>query len=188
MKNLILASSSPRRKELLKNLGISFEVSSSTIEEVIDPSLSPEEAVMSLAAQKAEDVAQHYPDSYVVGADTVVTKDSVILGKPVNADDAASMLRRLSDSTHSVLTGVAIVTGEKTNTFFVQTEVTFWPLTEIEIQDYIKSGEPFDKAGSYGIQGLGALFVKEIEGDYFSVVGLPVSTLIRELKKLGFRP
>jgi septum formation protein len=186
MQHLILASSSPRRKELLANLGISFEVFSSSIEEIVDPSASPEETVISLAQQKALDVAKRFSASFVIGADTVVTKDSKILGKPKNVEAAVEALRMLSGDTHSVLTGVAIVKNGKTTSFYVQTDVTFWPLTEIEIEQYIKSGEPFDKAGSYGIQGLGSLFVKEIKGDYFSVEGLPVSLLVRELKKLGF--
>lgn len=187
MQHLILASSSPRRKELLTNLGITFDVSASTIEEIIDPSHTPEEVVVSLAAQKAHDVAKNYPDSIVVGADTIVVKDQRILGKPKDEEDAFQMLSTLSGTTHHVLTGVALVKAGVVTSFYVDTEVTFWPLTHEEIEQYIQSKEPLDKAGSYGIQGLGAVFVKEIKGDYFSVVGLPVSTLIRELKKLGFK-
>ncbi|KAA0549242.1 septum formation inhibitor Maf [Bacillus sp. BGMRC 2118] len=188
MQHLVLASSSPRRKELLTNLRIPFDISASTIEEIIDPSHTPEEVVVSLASQKALDVARHYPDSIVVGADTIVVRDQNILGKPKNEDDAFQMLSMLSNATHHVLTGVALVKGGHVHSFYVDTEVTFWPLSQEDIKKYIQSKEPFDKAGSYGIQGLGAAFVKEIKGDYFSVVGLPVSTLIRELKKLGFEP
>ncbi|WP_456278115.1 Maf family protein [Bacillus sp. AK128] len=185
MQHLILASSSPRRKELLTTLGLSFDVLSSSIEEIVDPSATPEETVLSLAQEKAMDVAKQYPSAYVIGADTIVVKDLKILGKPKNKEDAIDTLRMLSGSTHSVLTGVAIVYNGNPTSFFVKTEVTFWPLSQEEIDRYIESGEPFDKAGSYGIQGLGSLFVKEIQGDYFSVVGLPISTLKRELVKLG---
>jgi septum formation protein len=188
MQHLILASSSPRRKELLTNLGITFEVSFSSIEEHVDPFYAPREVVISLATQKAVDVAKNYPSSYVIGADTIVVKNELILGKPENEEDAIQTLQMLSGQTHSVLTGVAIVKEGQITSFYVETEVTFWSLTDEDIHQYIQSGEPFDKAGSYGIQGLGALFVKEIKGDYFSVVGLPVSTLIRELKKLGYNP
>ncbi|MFD1736031.1 Maf family protein [Bacillus salitolerans] len=187
MQHLVLASSSPRRKELLTNLGISFEVSSSSIEEIVDPTLSPEKVVMTLAEQKALDVARRYPHAYVVGADTIVTKDSILLGKPRDEQDAFRMLQSLSGQTHSVLTGVTIVYNGKANSFYVETEVTFWPLSEVDIYSYIQSGEPLDKAGSYGIQGLGSLFVREIKGDYFSVVGLPLSRLVRELKQFGFQ-
>lgn len=188
MQSLILASSSPRRKELLTNLGLTFEVSASLIDEIIDASATPAEIVISLAQQKAIDVSKQFPDSFVIGADTIVVKDSIILGKPKDEQDANNMLKMLSGQTHSVYTGVAIVKKSVPTTFFVETAVTFWPLTDEEIDQYIQSGEPFDKAGSYGIQGLGATLVKEIKGDYFSVVGLPVSRLIRELKKLGFHP
>ncbi|MBM7660654.1 septum formation protein [Bacillus mesophilus] len=186
MQHLILASSSPRRKELLTNLGITFDVHSSTVEEIVDPSATAEETVLSLAQQKAMDVAKQYPSSYVIGADTIVVKDSKILGKPKDEQDAISTLKMLSGERHSVLTGVAIVHEGNSTAFYVKTDVTFWPLRDEEIIQYIRSGEPFDKAGSYGIQGLGSLFVKEISGDYFAVVGLPVSTLKRELEKIGF--
>ncbi|WP_246940850.1 Maf family protein [Bacillus pinisoli] len=186
MQHLVLASSSPRRKELLTNLGITFDVLSSSIEETIDPSVTPEETVLSLAEQKAMDVAKQYPSSYVVGADTIVVYDSQILGKPKDEQDAKHMLRMLSGNTHYVLTGVSIVVNGQPSSFYVRTDVTFWPISEDEISQYIESREPFDKAGSYGIQGLGSLFVKEIKGDYFSVVGLPISRLKRELAKIGF--
>ncbi|MFZ3588328.1 Maf family protein [Bacillus sp. DJP31] len=188
MQHLILASSSPRRKELLTNLGITFEVSSSSIEEIVDPSATPVENVLSLAQQKAMEVAKRFPSSYVIGADTMVTLGSIILGKPKNEEDAFRMLKLLSGVTHSVLTGVSIVKDAKATSFYVGTDVTFWELTDEEIHRYIETREPFDKAGSYGIQGLGSLFVKEIKGDYFSVVGLPISTLLRELKQFGFLP
>jgi septum formation protein len=187
MQHLVLASSSPRRKELLSNLGISFEVSSSSIEEKVDPTASPAETVISLAEQKSLAVASRFPNAIVIGADTIVTKDAVMLGKPKDEQDAFRMLKTLSGQTHSVFTGVAIVKNGETTSFYVETEVVFWPLSDVEIHQYIQSKEPFDKAGAYGIQGLGAVFVREIKGDYFSVVGLPVSRLVRELKQLGFQ-
>ncbi len=186
MQHLILASSSPRRKELLTNLGIDFEVSPSTIEEFIDQSATPVQNVISLSMQKAMDVARKFPNNFVVGADTIVTKGSLILGKPINKEEAFQTLKLLSGQSHSVLTGVTIVKNGIPTSFYVETDVTFWKLSDEEINQYIESNEPFDKAGSYGIQGLGSLFVKEIKGDYFSVVGLPISTLLRELKKRGF--
>ncbi|MBM7701363.1 Maf family protein [Metabacillus iocasae] len=184
--SLILASGSPRRKELLEQVNVPFTVHVSKVEEVIDPSHTPSEAVMSLALQKAKDVAESYSDALVLGADTVVVQHNSILGKPKDEQQAKEMLRMLSGQTHQVLTGVALVQNEQIITFYEQTDVTFYPLKEEEIARYVQSGEPMDKAGSYGIQGLGAIFVKEIKGDYFSVVGLPLSRTVRELEKIGF--
>ncbi len=186
MKKLILASSSPRRKELLENLRLSFEVHSSNVDERFPPDLPPHEIVMELAKRKAQYVAEIFPDSYVIGSDTIVVLDGKILGKPQDPQEAAKMLRTLSGRTHHVYTGVAIFSPETHVTFFDKTEVVFWELTDEEIENYVKSGEPLDKAGAYGIQGLGSLLVKKINGDYFSVVGLPVSRTARELRKLGY--
>ncbi|RSK28017.1 septum formation inhibitor Maf [Bacillus sp. HMF5848] len=188
MTEIILASASPRRKELLSNIGYSFTVHPSTLEEVMDPALSPGELVMALAQQKAEDVAQNYSASCVIGSDTVVVLDGEVLGKPADSQDAYRMLRSLSGRTHDVFTGVAIVHNGETSRFFVQTSVTFWELSDEEIHAYIDSREPFDKAGAYGIQKLGATLVQKIEGDYFAVVGLPVSRLSRELKHRDILP
>ena len=185
MKPLILASNSPRRKELLTQARLSFSVVASTIDEQVDLSLAPEQVVQSLALQKANDVFSRHQDAVVIGADTVVVLKGKILGKPQDREDAKETLRALSNQTHSVYTGVAIVLANQQFTFSVETKVTFWPLVDGEIDAYLDSGEPFDKAGSYGIQGLGALFVKEIVGDYFNVVGLPLSKTVRELKKVG---
>ena len=182
---LILASGSPRRKELLSNLQLKFEVVVSDIEEIVDESLQPEEVVMDLAYQKANDVAQIHSDAIVLGSDTVVVFDGEILGKPTDEEDSFRMLKMLSGNTHEVLTGVSIISPQETITFYERTEVTFWELTDDEIRAYIASGEPADKAGSYGIQMLGSVLVKRINGDYFAVVGLPVSRTKRELKKLG---
>ncbi|WP_078545331.1 Maf family protein [Litchfieldia alkalitelluris] len=183
---LILASGSPRRKELLSNLQLTFDVIVSEIEEVVDETMTPAEVVMSLASQKAEDIAKEHRDAYVIGSDTVVVFQDEILGKPKNEEDSFRMLTMLSGNTHHVYTGVAISYQSETFTFYEKTEVTFWDLTEAEIHTYIKSGEPKDKAGSYGIQELGSGLVKNINGDYFAVVGLPVSRTIRELKRLGY--
>ncbi|MEC2076784.1 Maf family protein [Metabacillus fastidiosus] len=182
---LILASGSPRRRELLENLRIPFSVVVSEIEEIIDPKLSPAETVMSLALQKAEAVAENYQDAYVMGADTVVVLDDQILGKPKDEADAVNMLKKLSGKTHDVFTGVALVHGTENHLFYERTKVTFWDLSEQEIYEYAATKEPLDKAGAYGIQGFGSLLVKEIHGDYFSVVGLPVARTVRELRAFG---
>lgn len=186
MQTLILASSSPRRKELLENLQISFRVSSSDVDESYDPHLKPQEVVMELASRKAGHVAKQNPEAYVIGSDTVVVIDEEILGKPKDRDEAFQMLSRLSGNTHSVYTGVAIAKGNEIHQFFEKTDVVFWELTDDEIDSYLNTGEPFDKAGAYGIQGFGSILVKGIVGDYFSVVGLPISRTVRELAKMGF--
>jgi septum formation protein len=186
LSNLILASQSPRRKELLKQIQLSFSVISSTVEETFSSDLMPHEVVMYLAGKKAKEISNQYPSHYVIGSDTVVAKDDQILGKPESKEAAKEMLSMLSGSTHSVYTGVAILHGDVEKLFYEKTDVTFWELTSKEIDDYIASEEPFDKAGSYGIQGIGAKFVKEIKGDYFSVVGLPISRVNRVLLEMGY--
>lgn len=185
-KELILASGSPRRKELLQQLHIPFSVHVSNVDEKINHNYSPSEVVMDLALQKASDVATLYPNHIVLGSDTVVVYKDSILGKPASEAEAVKTLEMLSGKKHQVLTGVALVEGEQVQTFYEKTDVEFWPLTVDEITQYVRTGEPMDKAGSYGIQGLGAMFVKSIQGDYFSVVGLPLSRTIRELRKRGF--
>ena len=182
--NLILASSSPRRKELLEMVNIPFQVKVSHAEETYQDGMEPHEIVMELARIKSAVIAETNRDSVVIGADTIVVMDGDILGKPNNRDEAISMLTRLSGHVHQVYTGVAIITGENTIMFYEKTDVEFWPLKTQEIEQYVLTGEPFDKAGSYGIQGYGSLLVKRIEGDYFTVVGLPISRLKRELDKL----
>jgi septum formation protein len=186
MQNLILASSSPRRKELLENLQLTFTISSSEVDESFDPSLSPEDIVMELAERKAQAVFIENPESFVLGSDTLVVVDNQILGKPVNEEDAISMLKMLSGKQHEVYTGVSILSAKSSSRFYEKTEVWFWELTDEEINFYVQSGEPFDKAGSYGIQQLGSMLVKKINGDYFAVVGLPVARTYRELKLLGY--
>jgi septum formation protein len=186
MKRLILASSSPRRKEILENIQLSFEVSSSDVDESFSEDLTPSEVVMELAEKKAKAVAENYPSDFVLGADTIVVLEGEILGKPKDEQEATAMLNKLSGKTHEVFTGVAIVSLSESTTFFEKTTVTFWELTEAEINMYVSSGEPLDKAGAYGIQQLGSFLVQAIQGDYFSVVGLPISRTVRELRKAGF--
>ena len=182
MAKIILASASPRRKELLSLAGVEFTVKVADVDEVIPENASPDEVVMSLAMQKAQAVAKENADSIVIGSDTVVALDGVILGKPKNEENAAEMLRTLSGRSHTVYTGVAIIHGEKTKVFCEATEVVFNELSEEEILRYVATKEPMDKAGAYGIQGKGCVLVEKIVGDYFNVVGLPVSKLYRELR------
>lgn len=185
MTRLILASGSPRRKELLENLQLKFECIPSQIDEVFDEYASPEEIVKTLAYSKANDIRKQHENSCVIGADTIVVLGNKILGKPKDEQDAFQTLKLLSNNTHDVYTGVAILFQMHEVVFYEKTEVTFWELTDKEIHDYIASGEPLDKAGSYGIQTLGSTLVKKINGDYFNVVGLPISRTFRELKKLS---
>jgi septum formation protein len=185
LEHLILASSSPRRKELLENIHLSFEISSSDVDESFSEGMSAMDVVMELAERKALAVAKNHPSAVVLGADTIVVLDGIILGKPKDEQEAKEMLRQLSGNTHEVYTGVSIVTPVKSTRFYEKTIVTFWELTESEINMYASSGEPLDKAGAYGIQQLGSFLVKEIQGDYYNVVGLPVSKVVRELRKVG---
>ena len=181
--SVVLASASPRRRELLHTAGVDFTVCVSDAKEHIPPGAPPHEAVMLLAKQKAQAVAKEHPDDLVIGADTVVVFDGEILGKQTDEADAARTLRMLSGRTHTVYTGVCLASSGNTETFFEQTQVTFYPLTDDEIAAYIATGEPMDKAGAYGIQGRGCTLVRGISGDYFNVVGLPVAALCRRLKK-----
>ena len=178
----ILASASPRRKELLTLAGIEYEVVVSQCEEILPDEITPDKAVEELARQKAEDVFSRHDDAMIIAADTVVALGNTILGKPKDEDDAFSMLSSLSGRRHTVFTGVCIKTKGKTDIFHVATDVEFYELSEKEIKDYIATGEPMDKAGAYGIQGKGFVLVKGIHGDYFNVVGLPLSETVRHIK------
>lgn len=182
MSRLVLASASPRRRELMSLAGFDFEVITADVDEVLDHSLSPCELVMSLSFQKASAVAELKPDATVIGADTVVVLGGKVLGKPKSEADAVQMLQSLSGNTHEVYTGVCIIKGDRVHKFFECTKVTFWPLEDELIAEYVASKEPMDKAGAYGIQGKGCVLVKGIEGDYFNVVGFPVSRFCREIK------
>ena len=188
-KKIILASGSPRRRELMDREGFEFTVITSKAEENYDPSLPPQEIAQSLAKLKAQAVASALPaqdleDSIVIGADTIVALDGVIYGKPVDASDACRMLRELSGKTHQVITGVCIICNKDAQTFAQSTNVNFKELSGIEIQEYVASGEPLDKAGAYGIQGLGGKLVDSIDGDFDNVVGLPIKTLAPKLRAL----
>ncbi|WP_394217921.1 Maf family protein [Halobacillus trueperi] len=187
MKGLVLGSQSPRRKELLELAGFAFEVRPSNAEEVIEEGMSPEEAVLHLARVKAENVKVDESE-VLLTSDTVVVYNGEILGKPKDDQDARKYLRTLSDTTHEVYTGVCLKTNQTVDRFHVKTEVTFYNLSDDEIDAYIRTGEAWDKAGGYGIQGKGSLFVEKIHGDYYSVVGLPLSRVARELKRLGISP
>lgn len=174
MKHIILASASPRRREILTTLGIPHRVVVSDADETLPAGISPAEAVETLAARKAAAVAPLCAaDDIILAADTVVTIDGDILGKPADEADAARMLRRLSGRAHAVYTGVAVRRGERILVAHESTQVHFAPITDADIAAYIATGEPMDKAGAYAIQGRAARFIEGIEGDYFNVVGLP---------------
>jgi septum formation protein len=185
--DLILASQSPRRKYLLEQAGLTFRVMPSCIDESKRPLSAPDNYVQSLAIAKAEEVARSHPESWVLGADTIVAVDGRMLGKPKSARDARTMLRRLSGKTHQVFTGFCLCRQCSDQQFAdtVRTDVTFKTLTESEIDWYIHTGEPFDKAGAYAIQGLGTFLVRRINGSYTNVVGLPVCEVVEILIREG---
>ena len=185
MKRFIVASASPRRKELLEKVGFSFEIIPSDADESNDGSLSPQKLVKELAKRKAESVFKENTDAVVLGCDTVVEYGGTVLGKPEDREEAKDMLRMLSGKTHNVHTGVCITDKEKTVSFVNTVKVEFYELSEELIESYVASGESDDKAGAYGIQGLGCVLVKGINGDYFSVVGLPVAETVRALWSFG---
>ena len=187
--SLILASASPRRKELLEQIGLTFRIVPSNIEETPGPAETPEELVIRLSLGKARDIAAR-PDinsRWIIGSDTVVVSGQQILGKPVDDRDAAAMLRQLSGTSHLVVSGFAIIDRlqQRQHSEAVTTRVHFRHLTEEEITGYIATREPTDKAGAYAIQGIGACFVSGIEGSYTNVVGLPLCRLTLALKKFG---
>lgn len=182
---IVLASASPRRQEILRQVGVAFTVIPSGVDEQIDSALSPGDLVESLALAKAEDVARRHPDRLVLGADTVVVLDGQVLGKPRDRQEAISMLERLSGRDHQVFTGVAVVGQGRRQVEHEATLVRFRALTRAELERYVDSGEPMDKAGAYAVQGLGALLVSGVFGDYFSVVGLPICRTVRILSEFG---
>ena len=202
MSQIILASASPRRKELLEQIGLEFEICPAKGEEIITKTI-PEEVVMELSKQKAEEVAamvatfgeEHKEittpsDILVIGADTVVAYDGKILGKPKDEEDAKRMLHMLAGNTHSVFTGVTLVLIDKSGragelVFYEKTDVTMYPMSDAEIETYVATQEPMDKAGAYAIQGKCAIYIEKIEGDYNNVVGLPIARIYQELKKIG---
>lgn len=183
---IILASGSPRRRELLALMGVGdFTVRPADIAETVEEGLSPDRVVLSLSRQKADAVAAGLPGELVIAADTVVAYDGAILGKPHSAAQAAEMLRALSGRVHRVYTGFTLRRGEQVESGCEETEVSFRELTDSEIAAYVSTGEPMDKAGAYGIQGYGALLVQGIRGDYFNVMGLPVCRLGIALRNYG---
>lgn len=182
MRELILASQSPRRAELLKYLDIPFSIVPSCADETINPNEPVIEEIKQLAYKKAVDVFNRNKEALVVGSDTVVVIDNEILGKPKNQEEAFSMLKKLSNRTHQVITGVCLISKEKTDLFASVSDVTFHELSDEEIIHYIETEQPFDKAGAYAIQGKAGLFIDRIDGDYYSIMGLPISLIYQHLK------
>jgi septum formation protein len=182
---IILASSSPRRKEILENANVKFDIIKSEIDEVILDNELPSQVVMRLAFEKCIDIAVKHRESLVIGADTVVVLDDIILGKPKDIDEAIAMITQLSGKTHQVITGISLInlSANKKIIDYVVSNVKFKDLSAEDIKDYIQTNESLDKAGAYGIQGYGALLVEEIQGDYFNIVGLPISRLSDLLKQ-----
>lgn len=185
MSQLILASASPRRSELLRNAGIAFKIDPADIHEVPIPGEVPVDYAKRLARDKAGAVLSRHPDDLVLGADTVVVVDEHLLEKPRGAEDAKRMLRLLSGRSHDVITGVCLLAANFERTEAETSQVTFSAMSELEIAEYVASGEPMDKAGAYGIQGMASRWVERIEGDYFNVVGLPVARVYRMLSLLS---
>lgn len=185
---LILASKSPRRQELLAQMGLTdFEIHPAVGEELAEPGLTPPELVQALALHKAREVAEKFaqPGDLIIGADTIVVLDGQVLGKPHNEAHALEMLTALAGREHHVYTGVAVLQDGRELVQAEDTAVWFRDASEAKLRRYIATGEPMDKAGSYGIQGYGAMFVSHLEGDYFSVMGLPLCPLCRMLRAFG---
>lgn len=187
MKRFIVASGSPRRKELLSNSGFEFEVIPSDADETLEEGTHAFDAVEELSKRKALSVSKKNPGAVVLGCDTVVSLGGKILGKPHNEAEAFSMLSSLSGKEHEVFTGVFVTDGEKSESFVSCTKVEFYPLSKETIESYIATKEPMDKAGAYGIQGFGSVLVKKIDGDYFTVMGLPINECARVLSRFGIK-
>lgn len=187
MPPIILASASPRRRELLTLVGIPHVVEPADVDESVQPGERPAPYVERLARAKAAALAGRHPQAVIVAADTTVVVDGEILGKPSDAAEAAAMLRRLAGRTHEVLTGIAVARGSQVESAVERVSVTFRALTSEEIEDYVATGEPMDKAGAYGIQGYGATIVERVDGDYFSVMGLGMRRLVALLALVGVR-
>ena len=187
MKRIILASASPRRKELLENIGLKFEVEPSDYPEDMRSGLSPDELARAISLEKARVVASRHRNAIVIAADTFIVFRGKIMGKPGTEAEARKMLMRLRGKPHSVITGFTILDTDENRVFTksVETVVYIKNLTSEEVDAYVKSGEPLDKAGAYAIQGLGSIIVERIEGDYFNVIGLPLSALAEGLKDFG---
>ena len=187
--HIILASQSPRRRELLERMGISqFDVIPAKGEERSDPNLTPEQLVEELSRQKAAEIAADHPDALIIAADTVVAVDGSVLGKPHSREDAQDMLKRLSGREHTVYSGLTVCWQGRSVTQHEATAVRFRPLSQADIANYVSTGEPMDKAGSYGIQGYVCTLVEGITGDYYNVMGLPVCRLSAILAGFGIAP
>ena len=184
---IVLASGSPRRRQLLDMIGITHEVAAADIDESVRPGEAPRAYAERVAREKGSGVAARAPEAVVVSADTIVVIDGEVLGKPANEADAARMLRQLSGRRHVVYTAVAVTRAGKAESGVEEVDVTFRELSEVDIATYIATGEPMDKAGAYGIQGFGATIVRRIEGDYFAVMGLALGLLVRLLARVGVR-
>ena len=182
---IILASSSPRRRELLSMIGLDYRIGTSGEEEIQPHGMPPAEFVKTLALQKAQPVAQLHPHDCVIGADTVVFLEGDILGKPHTPQVAKAYLTRMQGKSHVVFTGVAVIKEGRTDVRHCETTVTFAPMTEREIDAYVATGEPLDKAGAYGVQGPGGVFVERVDGNYFNVIGMPLPLLYRMLVDAG---
>ena len=183
-RKLILASASPSRKMLLEQAGLDFEVVVSGVDETVPPDYTPAQTVEALAQRKGQAVQALRPEAPIIAADSVVSIDGLILGKPKDDEAAKAILRRLSGRTHELITGVCLLINGQMDLFHQVTRVTFYPLTEEEIAEYVALGESRGRAGAYGIEGIGVVLVQSIQGDYPNIVGLPVAETIRRLHKL----
>ncbi len=189
MRKIVLASSSPRRKDLLEHIGLSFDIVSSDFNESSVVEKTPKKTVEKLSLEKAMAIAPKYKDAVIIGADTIVVLKDKILGKPKDKKDAKHTLKMLSGTTHSIITAFTLIdtkTG-RTITRSVASRVTMRKISDKQIDNYIKTGEPMDKAGSYAVQGYGSLLIERIEGNYFGIVGLPLNILRNELYKMGIK-
>lgn len=183
MSRIILASKSPRRKQLMDTLNIPYEIIVADIEETIDHKKELKGEIEKLSFLKALKVYKDNPNAIVVGADTIVVVDNKVLGKPHNEEEASQMLHKLQGNKHTVITGCSIISSKMSETFSNVSDVYFNPMSDDEIKEYIKTNEPMDKAGAYAIQGLGSKFIHSINGDYYSIMGLPISEVYQRLKK-----
>lgn len=185
MKQMILASKSPRRKELLQKCDIPFICIPADIDETLKEDVSLEEAIKELSLRKAKTVFNDHHDAIVIGSDTIVTLNNKVLGKPKDDKDAFNMLKQLQGNTHTVITGLAILSDKRTFNTYAKTKVTFAPMNDEEILSYIQTGEGRDKAGSYGVQGFGGRYITKIDGDFYTVMGLPLNIVYEELKNIS---
>ena len=182
---LILASQSPRRRELLSMLGLPFQIHTADIDETMDPLLPPEEEVMRVSEAKARAVAKAHPADLILSADTIVVVDGTVLGKPHDPAEAKAMLRRLSGRCHTVMTAFCLFQDGQADVHLEETHLRFKPLSQAEIDAYVATGSPLDKAGAYGIQDQAAIFVEAMDGDYYNVMGLPLCALVKCLRRRG---